>query len=147
MYCESYRLDFFTVQCHFIPKTCLFVNCSNSNACIMVLSKLTFVLLCSPFLSWLRHRWQFVLIALWLQCEIWGSTELAGALLTLFIAWNAVQSSWKWCIVMYRNWAAHLLFWLLIGVRALATEHSEFSVKAGLIVEMLFMLSFVYNAV
>jgi len=51
------------------PKTFFFVNRSYSNACIMVLWKLSFVL--HSFLHW--HRWQFAICTLWLLCETWGS--------------------------------------------------------------------------
>ena len=51
----SYRLDFFTVLC---PEMYLFTNRSSFNACIMVLLKFIFVLLCAPFLSRLPCRWQ-----------------------------------------------------------------------------------------
>ena len=49
------------------PKMCLFANHSSSNACIMVLLKLVFVLLCTQFLSPLPCRWWFAVsvIELW----------------------------------------------------------------------------------
>ena len=71
-----------TVWCHFIPETYLFTNHSSSIACVMVLLKLSFVLLCIPFLSPLPGWWQF---ALWLWCKTWASAILAGALLTYII--------------------------------------------------------------
>ena len=46
------------------PETCLFANCCSSNAHIMVLSKFTFVLLCSPFFPSLLCRWQFAVVPL-----------------------------------------------------------------------------------
>jgi len=73
------------------PEMCLFANRSSSIACIMILPKLTFVLLCIPFLSPLPHRWQFAVHAQWLRCETWVSAVLAGALVTLFFAWNGSQ--------------------------------------------------------
>jgi len=101
------------------PKTCLFAHCSSSNACIMVLPKLTFVLLCSPFLLPLPHRWWFVVGALWLRFETRVSTVLVGVLLTLFCTWNvtrSVRSSWKWSIVVHHNQVTHPLFQLITWV-------------------------------
>ena len=69
----------------------LFINHSSSSACTMVLPKLTFVLLCTPFLSLLVHRWWFAACVLWLRCETRVSAELARVLLTLFFAWNVAQ--------------------------------------------------------
>jgi len=70
---------------------CLFANHSSSSAHIMILPKITFVLLCTPFLSPLARRWWFVVRALWLRCETRVSAEPTGALQMLFFAWNAVQ--------------------------------------------------------
>jgi len=89
----SYQLHFFTVQYLLHPKTCLFANFSCSNTCIMVLPKLTFVLLCAPFLSPLLHRKKFVVRVFWLQCKIW--VMLTGAFLVLFFACNVAQIVWK----------------------------------------------------
>ena len=48
-----------------LTKLSFFVNTiPSSNACIMVLPKLTFVLLFSPFLSPLSHKGQFVVAPL-----------------------------------------------------------------------------------
>ena len=128
---------------------CLFTNRSSSNACIMVLPKLL-VLLCVPFLYPLLCRWRFLVHALWLKCKTWVSAVLAGALLTLFFAWNvtqSVRSSWKQSIVVHRDRVAHRLFWLINGARTLTIKHSIFSVMAGLIAEMIFMLLSIYNVV
>jgi len=46
------------------PEMCLFANCCSSNARIMVLPKLTFVLLYSPFSFPLPRRWQLVVVPL-----------------------------------------------------------------------------------
>jgi len=73
------------------PKMCLFANRSSSSAHIIVLPKITFVLLCTPFLSPLARRWRFAVCALWLRCATRVSAEPAGALQTLFFAWKAVQ--------------------------------------------------------
>ena len=49
--------------------------------------------LCSPLNSnpfsttVYRCRWQFVVCALWVQCETWVSAEPAGAFLTLFFCY------------------------------------------------------------
>jgi len=59
------------------------------------------------------------------------SAVLAGELLTVFFAWNIIQS------VGYTT----------IRVCTLPIKHSVFSIVAGLIVEMLFMLFSTCNAV
>ena len=46
------------------PKMCLFTNRCSSSTRIMALPKLTFVLLCSWFLSLLPHRWRFMVAPL-----------------------------------------------------------------------------------
>ena len=52
------------------------------------------------------------------------------------------------CIVIHHDQETHLLFdYILIGAHALQIGHSKFSITAELIVEMLFMLPFVNNAV
>ena len=61
------------------PEMCLFANRSSSSAHIMVLLKITFVLLCTPFLSPLARRWRFAVRALWLRCETRVSGEPAGS--------------------------------------------------------------------
>ena len=61
-------------------ETCLFANRGNSNACIMVLQKLTFVVLCAPFLSPLPHIDDDLKVLL-LQCKTWVNEKLAGAFL------------------------------------------------------------------
>ena len=73
---------------------CLLANRSSSSAHIMVLPKIAFVLLCIPFLSPLAQRWRFAVCALWLRCKTRVSAEPAGALQTLFFAWNTVQHIW-----------------------------------------------------
>ena len=52
-------------------ETCvIFANGSSSNACIMVLPKLTFVLLCTPFFSLLRQFLSMHVMALvQVQCK------------------------------------------------------------------------------
>ena len=126
---------------------CLFTNHSSSNACIVVLSKLTLVFLCAPFLSLLPHRWWFTIHALWLHCKTWENAELAVALLTLYIAWNiawkfwsTLQRSWKWCVVINQDQTTHPLFWLITEACTLTMKHS---VVTGLIAAMLFCPVFI----
>jgi len=73
----------------------------------------------------------------------------AGALLTLFFAWNISQTfkelEAKRGVMKHRVKVAHPLFLSITGVCTLMIVHSVFSLMAGLIVEMLFMLFFVYN--
>ena len=57
--CNSIMAIYSSTSLH--PQTCLFANRSSSNACIMILSKLTFVLFCTPFLSLLPYRWWFLM--------------------------------------------------------------------------------------
>ena len=124
------------------PETCLFANCSNSNACIMVLPKLSFVLH-----SFLHNR---VGDDLWYmhQCKTQVRAVQAGVLLALFLAWNvgltfeeleAKRSTMIHCVKV-----THPLL-STTGVYILTIMHSVFFVMAGLIVEMLFMLLSVHN--
>ena len=66
----------------FHPKTCLLANRSSSNACIMVLLKLTFVLLCAQFLSPLSESEDLRHVHNGFSARL----GLARALLTLFFA-------------------------------------------------------------
>ena len=131
------------------PKTCLFANHGSSSTCIMVLPKLTFVLLCAPFLSSLVHKWRFVVQALWLWCETRVSPELAGVSLILFYAWNVVLHVQRARSEMKHSdtqWLSHTpTFKWMNGKCTLTIKHSVFSVMSGLIVEILFMLFFVHN--
>ena len=52
----------------------------------------------------------------------------------------------KWSVAIYRDQVTHPLLNQYIGYVSMI-EHSVFSVMAGLIVEMLFMLFSVYNTV
>ena len=71
------------------------------------------------------------------------SAVLAGVLLALFFAWNGSQTFEK----LEADKGDTPTFILITGVCALTIVHSIFSVMAGLVVEMLFMLSSVYNTV
>ena len=132
-------------------ETCLFTNRSSSNACIMVLPKLTFVLLCTPFSSPLPHKWRFAVCMFWLWCKTWTAAMLAGVLLMLFFAWNVNQTleelEAKQKCSGTACWRDASTFISIIGVLTLMIKHSVFSVMTGLIVEKLFMLFSVYNAV
>ena len=63
----------------------------------------------TPFLSPLPHRWRFAVRTLWLQCDTWASAVVAGALLTLFFAWNVSQKlkelEKKWYTLL--KWHTH----------------------------------------
>ena len=100
----------FDVLC---PEMCLLTNCSNSNASIMVLTVLKFVLLCAPFLSPLLCRWWFVVCALRLQCETWINAVLGGALLTVFIAYRtrtiSIHHDQARLPLLINNWG--MLWW------------------------------------
>ena len=125
---------------------CIFANRSSSNAWIIVLSKLTFVLLCTPFFSPLLHKWRSAVCALWLRCETYVSAMLAGALLTLFFAWNGSQNSksWKQNKVWYACKGDTTTSISITGARSLTIVHSVFFV---MIIKILFMLFSVYNTV
>ena len=73
----------------------------------------------------------------------------AGALLALFFAWNASQIfeelEAKQSIMIHCVKVTHPLFISIIGASALTIVHPIFSVMAGLIVEMVFMLLSIYN--
>jgi len=128
---------------------CLSANCSSSIACMMVLPKLIFVLLWAPFLYPLPCWGWFAVRALWLQCETRVSTELAGALLTLFFAWNVAQHVREARSETKRSvtpWLSDTpTFKSINEVHALTIKHSIFFVMAGLIVVILFMLFSVYS--
>ena len=74
------------------PDLCLFTNRSSSNACIMILPKLTFVLLCALFLSSLPCRWQFVVRPLWIQ---YISVGLASHIILCLECYLKCLKSWK----------------------------------------------------
>ena len=82
---------------------------------------------------------------LWLQCETWASAVLAGALLTLFFAWNVTLRVRRAGSKTKRN-DTHT-FKLFTGAKVLMIEHFVFSVMAVLIAEILFMLFSAYNTV
>jgi len=132
------------------PETCLFANQSSSNVCIMVLPKFTFV----PFVlhSFLPYRIGDDLRCVHyirLQCETYVSAEQAGALLTLFFAWNISQTfkelEAKQSVMIHRVKATHPLYINNLGVCFDDSAFRIFRIMAGLIVEMLFMLFSVYN--
>ena len=79
---------------------------------------------------------------LWLQCETRISAELVGAFFTLFFAWNVVQH-----VRTARSETKHSnapTFKSINEAHALTIEHSVFSIMAGLIVEILFVLFSVF---
>ena len=81
------------------PKMCLFANHSSFNACIMVLPKLTFVFLCSPFFSLLLHRWRFAVDTVWLLFETQASRGSFYAILCL----ECYANEALWCIAIERQ--------------------------------------------
>ena len=106
--------------------------------------------LCSPLCSIPFSTSVLAVRALWLQCETWVSAVPAGKLLTLIFASNvtqSVRSSWKQSIAIQHDRVTHPPFWLIAGARTLMIEYSIFSIMAGLIAEMLFMLFSIYNTV
>jgi len=131
------------------PGTFHFANCSSSNACIMVLPKLAFVLLCSHFFLHYHVHDN-------LQCTLYGfivrlgkcRVSKARALLVLSLCFEcypqSVWSSWKQNVLMHHDQATLPIFWLITGC-TLKIKHFIFSVLYELIVQMPFMLLFVYN--
>ena len=85
---------------------------------------------------------------LWLQYKTRVIAELAGVLLSLFYVWNVAnmfeELDGKRSIVIHHD-KPHIHFFKLINV-ALMIEYSIFSITAGLMVEILFMLFSVYKA-
>ena len=73
----------------------------------------------------------------------------AGALLALFFALNVSQMfeelETNQSIMIHCVKVTHPLFISVTGACALTIMHSIFSIMAGLIVEMLFMLFSIYN--
>ena len=73
----------------------------------------------------------------------------AEALLALFFAWNASQMfeelEAKGSVMIHHVYGDTPTFISVTGACTLTIVHSIFSVVAGLIVEMLFMLSSIYN--
>jgi len=76
------------------PKMCLFANRCSSNACIMVLSKFTFVPLCSPFLSPLLQRWRFAVTPLCGFLEDLVTAVIAEVFNTLSFGLNQSVNCW-----------------------------------------------------
>ena len=114
-----------------------------------VLLKLTFVFLWTSFFSPLQRSWWFVVHALWLWCKTRVRTELAGALLTLFVAPYMLEE-------LEANETKHsdtpwssgtLTFKSINEACALTIGHSVFFVMVGFIVEILFLLFCTYNAI
>ena len=130
-----------------LSETCLFANrSSSSNACIMVLSKLIIDFPCVPFLFPLPHRWGFAVHTLWFQCETWASTLFTYATLCLE-CYPKSSKQLERSVVIQHDWMTHPL---LINRWActLTIKHILcFSAMTGLIVEMIFMLLHIYNAV
>ena len=73
----------------------------------------------------------------------------AGALLVLFFAWNVSQTfkelETKQSIMIHHVHSGTPTFISITGAYVLMIMHSIFSVMAGLIFKMLFMLFSVYN--
>jgi len=105
--------------------------------------------LCSPLFSIPFSLSVKVTIWLWLRCETMVSAKLAGALLYVILflercitCWNSYSRS-KQSVVI--KWHTH--FKLINKVCTLTIKHSKFSVMAGLIIELLFVLLSIYYAV
>ena len=88
-----------------------------------------------------NRRWQFAVRVLWFQRETRVSAELAGALLTLFSAWNVAQhvrrarSKTK---SSDTSWSSDKLTFKSINeAHTLTIERSVLYIMAGLIVEIL----------
>jgi len=125
-----------------------FVNRSCSNACILILPKLTFVILLLHF--FLPYHIGDNLWYARYGFSVRVSAEQIGALFASFYAWNvsqtfedleAAQSIMIPCVVVTHP----LLYVSITWVCTLTIMHFIFSVMTGLIVEMLFMLFSIYN--
>ena len=109
----------FTNQGCFIQRHTFFANCSSSNACIMALTSLLLVSFgCHSFLhNCIVDNLQYAFMA---SVRDVVSVKLAGALLTLFFAWNVtkrVWSSWKQSIVIHHGRSVRHYFWLIAKER------------------------------
>ena len=109
-----------------VPRTCLFNNHSCYNACIM---KLTFVLLCIPFLFPLLHKWRFTFL------------HGVASLFALFFVWyltNCLQNGWQWNVMV------HTFSCRFLGVACVNLPY--FPLWLDPIPDMIFMLLFIHNA-
>ena len=111
--------------------------------------------LCSPFCSIPFSLTMKVTICgthvmLWLRCETRVNAELAGVLLTLFLAWNIAQHVKRARSDLKRSntpWPSDTpTFKSINEACTLTIKHTVFSMMAGLIVEIVFVLFSVYNA-
>ena len=100
-----------------------------------------FGLLCAPVPSPLSRRW-ITVCALWLQCKTWVSAVLAEVLFTLFFTWNVTQNVRRTVSETKHSdtlWSSNTLtFKSIVNIVC---------VLAGLIIEMLLMVSSIYNTV
>jgi len=124
------------------PETCLFMNRSSSSACIMALPKLTFVLFGVPFLFHCCEGDD-----LWYVCYGFGwrpgrslQYSLLGMLPNMFKQFKA-----KWRVVIHHDQVTHPLLNRKWGKSFNDQTFCIFSIIAGLIVEILFMLFSIYN--
>ena len=88
-------------------------------------------------------------VMLWLWCETRVNAELARALLMLFLAWNIAQHVRRARSDSKRSntpWPSDTpTFKSINEACTLTIEHTVFSMMAGLIVELVFMLFSIYN--
>jgi len=100
---NSYRPDFFTVQCCFIPRRVFLLTAvAPMLACIKVLPKLAFVLLCVPFLSPLPHRWWYGTCIIALAQNLGECRGSGGAFYTILCLECCLLCS-KWFVTKCNN--------------------------------------------
>ena len=122
------------------PEMCHFTNRSSSSVCIMVLLKLNFVFLWAPFLYHCCIVCGTCVIAsIWDYDKCRASRGTSYVILCMECCPTLAESKAK-CSDKSPT------FKPINEVHALTIEHSVFSVMAGLIVEILFMLLSIYNA-
>ena len=128
-----------------LPKMCLFAFCNSSSACIMALPKLTYVFLCTTFLS---PRWRFAVHALLLLYETSkGNCRVSRGVSYVALCLKHCPKTRSETEHSDTPWSCDTPTFKSIKARALKIGHSVFCEMAGLIVVILFMLFSIYNTV
>ena len=121
------------------PEICLFTNCSNSNACIMVLPK---AYICSPLFSIPFSTTVLVTICcthdIALMRDLGKCRASRGVSYAIYCLKCYIKCS-NQRVAIHRDQVTHPLFWSITGVHALTIKCFIFSLMAGLIVGKLFM--------
>ena len=125
----SSRLDFFTVQCRFSWR-CAFLPTAAAPMLALWFNQNL------PVFSFVLHSFFHYCIILWLHYKTRVSEALAEVLPTECYPKSLLKLLETKIVVIH--WHTHIQ--LMTGAHALMIKHSAFSILAGLMVEMLFML-------